>query len=208
MPTWNNDTESNLLVLVAEDGEKGTRLDQFVATNADLTRSAAVRLIEDGAVTVNGKTVAKNYKVGKGDTVEVTLPEPEAAEALPENIPLDIIFEDDDIIVVNKPVGMVVHTFSCSGPRSKGAKSLLSSLYLQDSSPHSGRASGHICLCELVHFSQDVCVCVCVYTCTRIGACIGICICEYVDVCVHISVQYKHKPLCLHAHVHSEPPSP
>ena len=110
MPTWNhNDSEGNLLLLVAEDVDKGTRLDQFVATNADITRSAAARLIEDGAVNVNGKAVAKNYKIGKGDTVEITLPEPEAAEALPENIPLDIVFEDDDIIVVNKPVGMVVH---------------------------------------------------------------------------------------------------
>ena len=107
MPTWNNDTESNLACFEAE--EKGIRLDQFVATNADLTRSASARLIEDGSVTVNGKTVAKNYKVNKGDVVEVTLPEPEASEALPENIPLDIVFEDDDIIVINKPVGMVVH---------------------------------------------------------------------------------------------------
>jgi 23S rRNA pseudouridine1911/1915/1917 synthase len=109
MPTWNNETESNLVEAVAQDTDKGTRLDQFVATAADLTRSAAARLIEDGAVTVNGKTVAKNYKLSKGESVEITLPEPEAAEALPENIPLDIIYEDNDIIVINKPVGMVVH---------------------------------------------------------------------------------------------------
>ena len=109
MPTWNNETESNLVEAVAQDTDKGTRLDQFVATAADLTRSAAARLIEEGAVTVNGKTVAKNYKIGKGDAVEITLPEPEAAEALPENLPLDIIYEDNDIIVINKPVGMVVH---------------------------------------------------------------------------------------------------
>lgn len=109
MPTWNNETESNLVEAVAQDTDKGTRLDQFVATAADLTRSAAARLIEEGAVTVNGKTVAKNYKLSKGDAVEITLPEPEAAEALPENIPLDIIYEDNDIIVINKPVGMVVH---------------------------------------------------------------------------------------------------
>ena len=108
-PTWNNDTEANLLFCEAEEGDRGTRLDQFVATHADLTRSAAARLIEDGAVSVNGKTVAKNYKITKGDAVEVTLPEPEPCEALPENIPLDIIYEDADIIVINKPVGMVVH---------------------------------------------------------------------------------------------------
>ena len=109
MPTWNNETESNLVEAVAQDTDKGTRLDQFVAMAADLTRSAAARLIEEGAVTVNGKTIAKNYKLSKGDAVEITLPEPEAAEALPENIPLDIIYEDNDIIVINKPVGMVVH---------------------------------------------------------------------------------------------------
>ena len=109
MPTWNNDTESNLLVLNAEDADKGTRLDQFVATHTDLTRSAAARLIEDGAVTVNGKTVAKNYKIVGGDALEITLPEPDPCEALPENIPFDIVYEDDDIIVINKPVSMVVH---------------------------------------------------------------------------------------------------
>ena len=105
----NNEAESNLLAIEVQDADKGTRLDQFVATNAEMTRSAAARLIEDGSVTVNGKTVAKNYKVSKGDVVELTMPEPEAAEALPENIPLDIVYEDDDIIVINKPIGMVVH---------------------------------------------------------------------------------------------------
>ena len=109
MPTWNNDTESNLVEAIAQDADKGTRLDQFVALSADLTRSAATRLIEEGAVTVNGKTMAKNYKISKGDAVEITLPEPEPCEALPENIPLDIIYEDADIIVINKPIGMVVH---------------------------------------------------------------------------------------------------
>ena len=105
MPTWNNEAENNLVAILAQDGDKGTRLDQFVATNADLTRSAAARLIEEGAVTVNGKTVAKNYKVCKGDVIEITLPEPEVAEALPENIPLDIVYEDDDIIVVHPAHG-------------------------------------------------------------------------------------------------------
>ena len=109
MSMWNNDAEANVLCFEVQAEDKGIRLDQFAATCADLTRSAAARLIEEGAVTVNGKAVAKNYKLNKGDAVEVTLPEPEPAEALPENIPLDIVFEDDDIIVVNKPIGMVVH---------------------------------------------------------------------------------------------------
>lgn len=108
-PMWNHDAESNVLDVIAKDADKGTRLDQFVATNTELTRSAAARLIEDGAVTVNGKAVAKNYKIGGGDILEIILPEPEPCEALPENIPLDIVYEDDDIIVINKPVGMVVH---------------------------------------------------------------------------------------------------
>ena len=106
---WNHDAESNVLEVISKDADKGTRLDQFVATNTELTRSAAARLIEDGAVTVNGKAVAKNYKIGGGDILEIILPEPEPCEALPENIPLDIVYEDDDIIVINKPVGMVVH---------------------------------------------------------------------------------------------------
>ena len=109
MPMWNNDTDSNLLLFEVQEADKGTRLDQFASAHAELTRSTAARLIEEGAVTVNGKMVAKNYKVAKGDAIEINLPEPEAAEALPENIPLDIVYEDDDIIVVNKPVGMVVH---------------------------------------------------------------------------------------------------
>ena len=106
---WNNDAEENLWCCEAEIGDIGVRLDQFVATHTELTRSAASRLIEDGAVRVSGKSVAKNYKIAMGDVVEVVLPEPEPCEALPENIPLDIIYEDDDIIVINKPVGMVVH---------------------------------------------------------------------------------------------------
>ena len=109
MPMWKSEAELNALLTEAQKEDAGTRLDQFVAKAAELTRSAAARLIEEGAVTVNGKTVAKNYKVTAGDAVEITLPEPEAAEATPENIPLDIVYEDDDIIVINKPVGMVVH---------------------------------------------------------------------------------------------------
>lgn len=108
-PMWNNETEGNVLLLEAEDSDRGTRLDQFASAHTDLTRSAVTRLIEEGAVTVNSKSVAKNYKIAKGDVVEIVLPDPEAAEALPENIPLDVVYEDDDIIVINKPVGMVVH---------------------------------------------------------------------------------------------------
>ena len=86
------------------------RLDAFVASQDDsISRSAAVRLCEQGDITVNGKTVKKNYAVREGDEVEVVLPDPLPAEAVPQDIPLDIVYEDDDIIVINKPEGMVVH---------------------------------------------------------------------------------------------------
>lgn len=97
------------LTLAASDADVGTRLDAFVSASGELTRSAAARLIEEGAITVNGKAVAKNYKLRAGDGVEILLPEPIPAEAQPEDIPLDVVYEDGDIIVINKPVGMVVH---------------------------------------------------------------------------------------------------
>ena len=74
-----------------------------------MTRSAAARLLEEGAVLLGGKPVKKNYRTCEGDMLEVALPEPEPVEAVPQNIPLDVVYEDDDVIVINKPVGMVVH---------------------------------------------------------------------------------------------------
>ena len=88
----------------------GERLDAFLARSVqDLTRSAAQKLIEEGQVTVNGKTPNKKEKVKAGDAVSVILPEPEPDVALPQNIPLDIVYEDEHLLVVNKPQGMVVH---------------------------------------------------------------------------------------------------
>ena len=94
-----------------EVGEEyvGERIDRFIVDKTGLSRSSAARLLENGNVTVKGKNVAKNYKLRTIDTVEIALPEPEADEALPEDIPLDIIYEDGDIVVVNKPKGMIVH---------------------------------------------------------------------------------------------------
>ncbi len=87
-----------------------TRLDKALCTLDDtLTRAAAVRLTESGDVTLNGKTASKSDKVKIGDIVEITYPEPVSSEAVPQDIPLDIIYEDDDLLVVNKPKGMVVH---------------------------------------------------------------------------------------------------
>lgn len=87
-----------------------TRLDKALCSLDDtLTRAAAVRLTESGDVTLNGKTASKSDKVKIGDIVEITYPEPVSSEAVPQDIPLDIIYEDDDLLVVNKPKGMVVH---------------------------------------------------------------------------------------------------
>jgi len=74
-----------------------------------LTRSQAARLIESGEVAVNGETAGKSYKLAGGEDIAVTLPEPEPVEAVPQDIPLDVVYEDADVIVVNKPSGMVVH---------------------------------------------------------------------------------------------------
>lgn len=90
--------------------ESGERIDALLAQNVpEISRNAAQRLIDDGDVLVNGARVRKNYKCSVGDEIVLTLPETEDTELIPENIPLDVVFEDDDVIVVNKPRGMVVH---------------------------------------------------------------------------------------------------
>lgn len=95
---------------VIDETQKGIRADKFLSDNiADITRSALQGYIEDGSVTVNGKEISKNYKTKTGDTIVVQIPDPVPLEAVAENIPLDIIYEDNDLIVVNKPKGMVVH---------------------------------------------------------------------------------------------------
>ncbi len=96
------------LTLTAD--REGERLDAFLARAVPhLTRSAAQRLLEEGAVTLGGKAARKNARTAPGDVVEVALPDPQPVEVHPQNIPLDIVYEDSDVIVVNKPVGMVVH---------------------------------------------------------------------------------------------------
>ena len=92
-----------------EDINVGARLDVYVAEREKLTRSAVAKYIENGMVRVNGKAVSKNYRLRKGDEVEFELPEPEPDRAEPENIPLNIVYEDSDLLVVNKNKGMVVH---------------------------------------------------------------------------------------------------
>lgn len=89
---------------------EGERLDAFLARSVpDLTRSAAQRLLERGAVTLRGRAAKKNDKTRLGDSLTVCLPEPQPVDLVPQDIPLDVIYEDDDVIVVNKPVGLVVH---------------------------------------------------------------------------------------------------
>ncbi len=92
----------------------GVRLDKLLSEVCGITRSAAVRLIEAGGVTLTGATGKeslpdKNTKLRSGDVLTAILPEAEAYDVSPENIPLDVVYEDTDIVVVNKPVGMVVH---------------------------------------------------------------------------------------------------
>lgn len=97
------------LRLVASSDDVGKRADSFISEGTELTRSAAVRLIEAGEARLDGGRLTKNYKMRAGDVIIIALPEPEPCDAQPENIPIDIIYEDSDIIVVNKPEGMVVH---------------------------------------------------------------------------------------------------
>ena len=100
--------ETTRLTVTTE--EAGQRADSLLARRLEgLTRSAAARLLEEGRVTDRGRPVAKNLRVRLGQVLEVTLPEPEEPEARPQDIPLDVVYEDEDVIVVNKPTGMVVH---------------------------------------------------------------------------------------------------
>ncbi len=90
--------------------ESGRRLDKWLAgCLPDMTRSAVQNLIEQGMVTKNGRSLSKSAKLSPGDQVSVTIPEVQPPDLEPENIPLDIVYEDRDLLVVNKPKGMVVH---------------------------------------------------------------------------------------------------
>ena len=88
----------------------GQRADQFLAARLDgLTRSAAQKLLEEGHVLCQGRPLKKNDRLKPGDQVAVCIPDPTPVELLPQDIPLEVVYEDEDVIVVNKPVGMVVH---------------------------------------------------------------------------------------------------
>lgn len=96
------------LQLTAE--KSGERIDKFLGgTLEGLSRSYIQKLLKEGNITVDSKAVKANYKLSEGDQIEVLIPDPEILDVLPEDIPLDILYEDDDILIVNKPKGMVVH---------------------------------------------------------------------------------------------------
>jgi 23S rRNA pseudouridine1911/1915/1917 synthase len=102
--------DSSLREITVEEENAGTRIDKFVVSAMpDCSRSYLQQLIEDGHIRVNQKTVKSNYKLRQRDIIQIMLPEPEILSVEPENIPLDIIYEDDQVIVVNKPKDMVVH---------------------------------------------------------------------------------------------------
>lgn len=101
---------SESITLTASQNDAQMRIDKYISDNiAELTRSAVQRLCESGEILVNGRVSAKNYKIRTGDTVCFRIPDPQPMDAVPENIPLDIVYEDSDLLVVNKPKGMVVH---------------------------------------------------------------------------------------------------
>lgn len=86
------------------------RIDKYIVDNLENhSRSQIQKLIKNEAILVNGKTISKNYKVSSGDLIEISIPEPELLEVVAENIPLNIVYEDDDLFVINKEQGMVVH---------------------------------------------------------------------------------------------------
>ena len=97
------------ILLTTEQG-KHKRLDAFLAESVEgVSRAAAAKLIESGAVLVDGKAPSKSLKLTGTEAIEVTLPEPEPIDVAPQDIPLDVVYEDADVIVVNKPPGLVVH---------------------------------------------------------------------------------------------------
>ena len=101
---------SEIITLVCTAEDCGKRIDKYISERiSELTRSAVQIINSKNAVTVSGKSVSKNYKIKGSETVSVEMPDPEPTDAVPENIPLNIIYEDSDLLVVNKPKGMVVH---------------------------------------------------------------------------------------------------
>lgn len=103
-------SENGLQRLTVSPEEAGVRIDKYLAEQLpDITRSYLQKLLKDGSVQMNGKPVKASTKTAAGAVIELTIPEPEEPEILPEDIPLDILYEDSDVILINKPKDMVVH---------------------------------------------------------------------------------------------------
>ena len=97
------------MILEITENQAGERIDRFLADSQDLTRSFLQKILKEGEVIVNGKSVKANYKLRKGDRVEFEIPEAVEPDIVAEDIPLSILYEDADVLVVDKPKGMVVH---------------------------------------------------------------------------------------------------
>lgn len=106
---FDDSDEGKVSEFICAEDSKGDRIDKYLSMQEGITRSAAAKLVEDCRVTVDGKCISKNYKLRGGENICISYPPIVDCEALPQNIPLDIVYEDDDIIVVNKHSGMVVH---------------------------------------------------------------------------------------------------
>lgn len=99
----------NLRLHVSEE-TVGARIDKWLSENIeDLSRASAQKLLKDGNILINSCTVNKNYKLRINDVIDINIPDPVMLDVVPQNIPIEIVYEDDDLLVVNKPKGMVVH---------------------------------------------------------------------------------------------------
>lgn len=101
--------EAGLETVTVQEADAGARADVFLAAQLGVSRSNVQKLLDEGRVKRGDKVLKANYKVRAGEVITVDIPEPEPIEAVPEDIPLDIIYEDDDVVVLNKARGMVVH---------------------------------------------------------------------------------------------------
>lgn len=97
------------MILEITENQAGERIDRFLSDSQDLTRSFLQKILKEGEVIVNGKSVKSNYKLRKGDRIEFEIPEAVEPDIVAEDIPLSILYEDADVLVVDKPKGMVVH---------------------------------------------------------------------------------------------------
>ncbi len=104
------DFEQEVYEYLVEDSDAGQRIDKLLSVHLnDFSRSYIQKLLSNQAVLLHGQPIKSNYKVKAGDHIQVEIPEPEVLDVQPENIPLDIVYEDSDVLIINKPKGMVVH---------------------------------------------------------------------------------------------------